>query len=188
VRKIQLRRQGNAIVKIGRGTALTLGLAMTAGLGACKQQATPSAQQTGAGDQGDNALGPDAKPGITAGAARLVLPIVPGRPGVIYLRVANMSKSKITLAGVHVDGVGKAEIHRTSGGAMTPVDHVDIAPGASIAFVPGGLHAMAFGIADSLKAGQQTEATLTFADGDKTSLPIKIEAMGEGNGMSGMKH
>jgi copper(I)-binding protein len=175
-------------VKLHRATMLALVLVAGAGVGGCKPSAGPSSQSSGSASDASDVLGPDAKPGVTAGAARLVLPVVPGRPGVIYFRIANMSKAAISLAGVHVDGVGKAEMHRTSGGAMTPVDHIDIAPGASIAFAPGGLHAMAFDIEDQLKAGGQSELTLTFADGDKTSIPVKVEAMGAGGGMARMSH
>lgn len=171
-------------------TALLAGLlAATAGLAACKKSDSPAAAQSAAAGESADALGPDAKPGVVAGAARLVLPVVPGRPGVAYFRVNNSTAASITLAGVHVEGVGKAEMHRTSGGAMTPVDHVDIAPGASLTFAPGGLHVMAFDIADTLKAGAGTELTLTFADGDKVSIPAKVEAMGAaGDGMAGMSH
>ena len=171
-----------------RAAVLASLLAAGASLAACKPSAAPSAQDTGSASESVDAYGPDAKPGVTAGAARLVLPVVPGRPGVVYFRIANMSKTPITLAGVHVDGVGRAEMHRTTGSAMKPVDHVDIAPGASIAFAPGGLHAMAFDVGGRLKAGGQSELTLTFADGDKTSLPLKIEAMGASDGMTGMSH
>jgi copper(I)-binding protein len=169
----------------------TLSVALLAGLAAlsaCKRSDAPAAQESGATSESADALGPDAKPGVTAGAARLVLPIVPGRPGVVYFRVANNTRAKITLAGVFVKGVGKAEMHRTSGGQMAPVDRVDIAPGASIAFAPGGLHVMAFDIVPGLAAGAQSELTLTFADGDKMSLPLKVEAMGAAGSMGGMSH
>lgn len=160
-------------------------LAAGLGLSSCKKSDVPTAQEPGRAGQSAE-TGPDAKPGVTAGAGRLVLPVIPGRPGVVYFRVANNTAAKITLAGVHVEGVRKAEMHRTSGGAMAPVDHVDIAPGASLAFAPGGLHVMTFDIADTLKAGGQAELTLTFADGDKLSMPIKVEAMGAGS--AGMSH
>lgn len=175
-------------MKLHRSLGIVLVLTASVNVAACKQSDAPSPQDTGSASESADAMGPDAKPGVTAGAARLVLPIVSGRPGVIYFRIANMSKTAVTLAGVHVDGVGKAEMHRTNGGAMKPVDRVDIAPGAAIAFAPGGLHAMAFDIADRLKAGGQAELTLTFADGDKTSLPVKVEAMGANSGMAGMSH
>lgn len=173
-----------------RRAAVSAGLMaglLTAGIGlsGCKNSDTPAAPGSDAASQSSD-VGPDAKPGVAAGAGRLVLPVVPGRPGVVYFRLANNTGAKVTLAGVHVDGIGKAEMHRTSGSAMSPVDHVDIAPGASLAFAPGGLHVMAFDIADTLKAGGETEVTLTFADGDKLSMPVKIEAMGAGT--AGMSH
>lgn len=164
-------------------------LLAAAALSGCNGSGTPSTQESTAASEGADALGPDAKPGVTAGAARLVLPIVPGRPGVAYFRVANNTSAKITLAGVHIQGVGKAEMHRTSGGKMTPVEQVPIEAGASIAFVPGGLHTMAFEIDPGLKPGEQSELTLTFADGDKVSVPLKVEEMGASDGgMAGMSH
>lgn len=163
-------------------TVLLAGLfASAAGLAGCKgsQAPTPS-ESTAAAD----AMGPDAKPGVTAGGARLVLPAVPGRPGVAYFRVGNNTGAKIAIAGVHVDGVGKTEMHKTSGGVMSPVETVEVAPGAVVTFAPGGLHVMAFEIGDTLKAGGSSELTMTFADGDKISIPIKVEAMGAAAGMS----
>jgi len=47
---------------------------------------------------------------------------------------------------------------------------------------------MAFDIDPKLKPGGETEMTLTFADRDKLSIPIKVEAMGGGDGMAGMRH
>jgi periplasmic copper chaperone A len=37
---------------------------------------------------------------------------------------------------------------------------------------------MAFEVDAQLKAGDTTELTVTFLDGDKISAPLKIEAMG----------
>jgi copper(I)-binding protein len=156
-------------------------LAGSAVLAACQQSGTPEAQQSTA-TAGD-AMGPDAKPGITADEARLVVPVVAGRPGVAYFTVRNETDATVTLAAVHIAGVGKAEMHRTEGGKMSPVKTLAIAAGEAGTFAPGGLHVMAFDIADNLKAGAETEMTLTFADGDKISLPIRIEAMGANVGM-----
>jgi hypothetical protein len=172
---------------ISQRTALPMALMVSlAAVSACKRSAAPATQESPSGSA--DALGPDAKPGVSAGAARLVLPVVPGRPGVAYFRVTNNTGAPITLASVHVQGAGKAEMHRTSGGQMAPVDHVDIAPGAVTTFAPGGLHVMAFDIKPDLAPSQQGELTLTFADGDKLSLPMKVEAMGADDGMPGMSH
>ncbi|MBB4856761.1 copper(I)-binding protein [Novosphingobium chloroacetimidivorans] len=170
-------------------TALLSALLLAAAITGCKGGEAPAPETSTGANESVDALGPDAKPGVTAGAARLVLPVIAGRPGVVYFRVANNTSAKITLAGVHVQGAGKAEMHRTSGGKMTPVEQVPIDAGASIAFVPGGLHIMAFDIEPSLKAGDRSELTLTFSDGDKISVPLKVEAMGANSGgMAGMSH
>ncbi|WP_232492194.1 copper chaperone PCu(A)C [Novosphingobium kaempferiae] len=139
--------------------------------------------------------GPDAKPGMVASDARLVLPVVAGRPGVVYFTVRNDGAEPVTLAGVDVSGAGKAEMHQTNGGSMSKVESLPIDPGASMVFTPGGLHVMVFDIAPSLKAGGNAELTLTFSDGDKLSMPLKVEAMGaasggsgEHDGMEGMHH
>ena len=57
---------------------------------------------------------------------------------------------------------------------------VEIGPGASLAFEPGKLHVMVFDLDAKLQAGGETEMTLTFADGDKLSAPLRIEAAGGG--------
>mgnify|MGYP003513712959 FL=1 len=174
-------------MKMHRSIVMAAVLGSSLALIGCKGSNTPSGQETGTPEV-STANGPDAKPGVTAGAARLVLPIVAGRPGVAYFRVTNTTSAQITLVGVHLNGVEKTEMHRTSGGKMSAVDKVDITSGASIAFAPGGLHVMAFDIANTLKAGDSAEMTLTFADGDKVSLPAKVEAMGDHAGMAGAQH
>ncbi len=131
--------------------------------------------------------GPEAKPGVAVSGGTLVLPAVKGNPGVAYFDVANSDAKAVALAAVAVDGAGKAEMHQTSGGAMAPVDRVDIDPNASVKFAPGGLHVMLFDLDPKLVAGGSAELTLTFADGDKVSAPLKIKAAGDA-AMGGMEH
>ncbi|MEW9855518.1 copper chaperone PCu(A)C [Novosphingobium sp. M1R2S20] len=166
-------------MKIRRPLMLTIVAAAAASLAACNSSETPptgESTSTIAADEASSAMGPEAKPGVSAAEGRLVLPLVQGRPGVAYFKVRNTGEAPVSLAGVHLAGVGKVEMHRTDGGKMAPVDQVEIAPGAEIAFEPGGLHVMAFDVSDTLKAGGETEMTLTFADGDKLSMPIAVEA------------
>ena len=165
-------------LKTPRSLGLATMLAGAAALAGCQQSAAPDAQDSAAATDTAAVAGPDAKPGITASEARLVLPVVPGRPGVAYFKVRNGNAAAVTLAGVHLEGVGKAEMHRTEGGKMTPVATLPIAAGETATFAPGGLHVMVFDVAKTLEAGGETELTLTFADGDKISLPVTIEAMG----------
>lgn len=180
----QVADQGFQTVKTRRRIAFVTAAALIAALAGCQQAKAPAPAETGA-----EAIGPDAKPGMSASEGRLVLPVIAERPAVVYFTLRNDGSAPVTLAGVHVSGAGKAEMHKTEGGAMSPVDAVELAPGATIAFAPGGYHVMAFDLADTLKAGGAAELTLTFSDGDKLSMPLRIETMGgEGHDMSGMRH
>lgn len=160
-----------------------LGLAAL-GLAGCQQQPAGSADATAA---------PEAKPGLTVTDGRLILPVVKGNPAGIYFTVANAGAKAWMLAAVSIDGAGKAEMHETQGGKMSAVPQVEVPAGGTVKFEPGALHVMAFELDDKLVAGGTAEMTLTFADGDKISAPLKIEARIGGAGMgsdsmAGMDH
>ncbi|GGB98093.1 hypothetical protein GCM10011494_15700 [Novosphingobium endophyticum] len=173
-------------MKIFRALTLSSAALAAVSLAACQQAEPPVEQEAGVAQ-----TGPDAKPGFSATGGRLVLPAVAERPSAVYFTVRNDGSAAATLVGVHVDGAGEAEMHKTEGGSMSPVDQLEIAPGTAIEFAPGGLHVMAFGLSRELTAGGNSEATLTFSDGDKISIPLQVEAMGAGTSdghMPGMDH
>lgn len=151
-------------------------------LAACQQPKTePTPEKSAA------AAAPEAKPGVALADGRLVLPAVAGNPGAAYFQINNSAGASTVIAAISIDGVAKTEVHQTIGDTMTKVDQVEIAPSTSITFAPGALHVMAFDLASTLKAGGTTELTVTFADGDKASTPLKIEAAG-GGGDHGEAH
>lgn len=160
-----------------RHFALPLLIAVAAvSLSACKGADKPEAAASSA---------PEGKPGVSVTGARLVLPAVPGNPGAAYFVLDNQGKDAVTVANVTVAGAGKTEMHAADmkvldGGKAEAMTHLD--------FAPGGLHVMVFDVGTDLKAGGETELTVTFADGDKVSVPAKIEAMGTAamDGMAGM--
>lgn len=184
-------------VKIHRSLALSAAVAIAFPLAGCQKSEPPAAHESESAP-----ANPDAKPGISGSGGRLVLPVVAGRPAAVYFALRNDGPDAATLAAVHVAGAGEAQMHKTEGGAMTPVDTVDIAPGSSVEFAPGALHVMAFNLDESLKEGETSELTLTFSDGDKLSMPLHVETMGGGTrtektgeggmadheGMPGMAH
>lgn len=137
-------------------------------VGACKGADKPEAAASSA---------PEGKPGVTVKDARLVLPAVPGNPGAAYFAVENQSKDVIGIAAVAVQGAGKTELHT---GDMKLFDHATADPRTTLKFEPGQAHVMVFDVGADLKAGAETELTITFTDGDKVSVPAKIEAMGAG--------
>ncbi|MFO1256416.1 MAG: copper chaperone PCu(A)C [Sphingomonadaceae bacterium] len=164
---------------IARRAALPLfALAAVLSVAACKEAPDkPEAAASGA---------IEAKPGVKVTEARLVLPAVAGNPAAAYLTIDNQTKDTVSIAAIAIKGAGKAEMHTMEGNAMKPVDRVDVDAGTQIRFEPGKLHIMAFELGSDLAVGGDTEFTLTFTDGDKTSVPARIEAMGDA-AMGGMK-
>lgn len=129
---------------------------------------------------------PEGMPGVTVTDARLVLPAVKGNPGAIYfeltygdagttdrvaLRSAELVGAKSTVLHDNVDWAG--------GKRMMEMSNPIIAKGETLTFEPGGKHVMAFDLDESLVAGGTTELTLTFAGGDKISVPAEIRGAGD---------
>lgn len=148
-------------------------------LAACKQKEPEAAATT--------AAAPEAKEGLKVTDGKFVLPAVSGNPGAAYFVLDNQGMNTVSIAAIAIDGVGKTEIHQTMGGSMKPVDRIDVEAKTPIRFERGALHVMAFDVDGKLKAGESTEMTITFSDGDKLSAPLAIEAAGGGDAMGGME-
>lgn len=144
-------------------------------LAACEQQ-SPQARQMQASSR--SPVESVARPGIAAKDGRLVLPAVKGRPGAAYFAIFNGTDTEVSITAVSIKGAGKAEMHRSQGGSMTKLDAVAIKPTWTQRFFPGARHVMAFDLDPKLAPGGKTEMTLTFANGEKFSLPLRIEAVG----------
>lgn len=153
-------------------------------LSGCGDSGTPEDRGTPAAAAETPA--PEAKPGITVSEGVLLLPVVKGHPGAAYFTVTNGDAASVSLAAVTIDGAGKAEMHETKGGTMAALPALEIKPGETLRFERGGKHVMAFDLAHSVTAGTTAEMTLTFAGGDKVSVPLKVETMGGAGAMSGM--
>ena len=126
---------------------------------------------------------PDAKPGVKVTDARLVLPGVAGNPGAAYFSLENQSNASVSIAAVTIDGVGRTELHAAD---MKTVDAGKAEAKTHLDFKQGSAHVMLFDVSDRLKAGDETELTVTFADGDKMTVTAKVEAMGTA-AMGGME-
>lgn len=158
-------------MNIARRFALPLAFSVSLlALGACGEKAK-EAQPAATG-------APESKEGVTISGGTFTLPVVSGNPGAAYFAIDNQSANTISIAAIAIDGVGKTEVHQTMSGAMKPVDRLDIEPKVAMKFERGAMHVMAFDLDGKLKAGETTEMTVTFTDGDKISAPLKIEALG----------
>ena len=132
----------------------------------------------GAAEQADAA--PASPEGIAVTNARLMLPAVKGNPGAVYFDVANTGTQTRVVRAVSVAGAGSTMLHTTvEGGGMQEATQVLVAPGETIKLEPGGNHAMAMNLADTVKAGDKAEVTVTFVGGDKISVPADVRAAGD---------
>ena len=153
--------------------AMSAVAAMALGLSACGSQAPqPEASEAAA-------PAPDAPPGITLSDARIQLPLVSGRPGAAYFTVSQANGAPRKVMGVAVEMAGRAEMHETKGGTMAPVSEVEVGPGKTIKFAPGGYHVMLFDLDPKLRFAKDAELTLTFDGGDKASARATVTTMAD---------
>ncbi|HEY8707701.1 MAG TPA: copper chaperone PCu(A)C [Burkholderiaceae bacterium] len=66
---------------------------------------------------------------------------------------------------------------------MRQVEAIDLPPGKTVALEPGGYHIMFVGLKAPLKAGESFPMTLKFAKAGEVTVPVKVEAPGNGHGM-----
>ena len=153
--------------------AMSAVAAMALGLSACGSQAPqPEASEAAA-------AAPDAPPGITLSDARIQLPLVSGRPAAAYFTVSQANGAPRKVVGVAVELAGRAEMHETRGGTMAPVSAVEVGPGKTIKFAPGGYHVMLFDLDPKLRFSKDAELTLTFDGGDKASARAPVATMAD---------
>lgn len=95
-----------------------------------------------------------------------------------YLTLVNEGSETRHLVGVTSESYAMAHLHQsaeTEGVAtMTMVHQIDIAPGQTIAFAPGGLHVMLMRPNEPLKSGGMVEFTLHFANGETVPVSAKV--------------
>ena len=124
-----------------------------------------------------------AGPAPTVDRAWVRLAAVPGRPSAAYFTLHGGTEAARLVAVASPDA-GDVELHETMGSGqgmatMAPLDGVDIAPGAAVAFAPGGKHAMVFGLAPGIKPGGTVKLSFRFARGQPLVLDAKAVAAGD---------
>ena len=117
-----------------------------------------------------------------------------------YLTIENKGTTADTLLSGSGDVAGRVEIHEMAmdGGVMKmrPVPNgVEIKPGQTVEFKPGGFHIMMMGLKQPLEVGKTIKATLVFEKAGSVDIEYQIQSVGstgassgghEGHG--GMKH
>ncbi len=125
---------------------------------------------------------PKQEEGVTA--ARVTLPAIAGRPGAAYFWL-NGGDADNRLMQVTSPQAVRVELHESKmkGGmmSMAPLEGgVAVPAGTSIAFEPGGKHAMLYDIAPSVKIGGKIKLTFTYANGRSIEVDADVKAPGEG--------
>ena len=112
-------------------------------------------------------------------AARIRLPVPGTDKSVGYFQVTNTTSGVITLVSAQAANVRAIEFHTTVRDGdmmrMRRLDSVDVAPGETVEFVPGGNHLMMFGVGElgetvtvvlrSAQGGEYPTTFTTFAPG-----------------------
>ncbi len=106
--------------------------------------------------------------------------------GAGYLVVENAGAAPDRLVGAEAEVAGRVEIHETteSGGVsrMRPIDAVAAAPGARIAFRPGGHHLMLVELKRPLKQGERFAGALLFERAGRVPVTFEVRGLGAGAG------
>lgn len=100
-----------------------------------------------------------------------------------YLRIANTGTLPDRLLGGTFAAAANFEVHEMSmdGGVMKMrllAKGLEIKPGATVEFKPGGYHLMFTGLARQLAAGETVKGTLVFERAGTVEVEFKVEAMG----------
>jgi copper(I)-binding protein len=108
-------------------------------------------------------------------------PAQAGMNGVGYLTLANVGGKPVRLLMVQSPAARAVTVHQTSqaGGvsSMRPVTGpLRIAPGAKVAFAPGGYHLMLMGLTRAQVLGGKVPLTLVFDGGRRIRIELAVES------------
>lgn len=148
------------------------------------------------------ATAPASAEDVTVGALKIAAPWSRATPkgasvGGGYFKITNTGATPDRLIGGTSDAAPRFEIHEMSvvDGVMKMRElpkGIEIKPGETIEFKPGGHHVMFVGLNKQLTQGGEVKATLQFEKAGKVDVAFKIESIGAQTGgdhnMGGMKH
>jgi len=138
---------------------------------------------------------------VTVGGLKISAPWTRATPkgasvGGGYFKITNTGAAPDRLVGGASDVSQRFEIHEMSmdNGVMKMRElakGLEIKPGETVEFKPGGLHVMFVGLNKPLVQGQRVKATLQFEKAGKVEVDFGVEGIGAqtgGHDMGGMKH
>jgi len=99
-------------------------------------------------------------------------------PAAGYFTLHNGGAKSVALTGAESPLCGMLMLHKSEnmGGMehMSDVARVDVAPGETVKFAPGGYHLMCMMPAPALKPGGRASVTLIFADGTRLQSQFAV--------------
>jgi copper(I)-binding protein len=116
-------------------------------------------------------------PEVSVNNARLRL--LPGDlPLAGYCELTNQGSSTEQLVGASSPAFASVMLHRSvrvqGMERMEHVDAVELAPGDTVRFAPGGLHLMLMSRTHALQVGDNVPVTLEFADGRQLTASFRV--------------
>jgi len=107
-----------------------------------------------------------------------------------YMKITNNGKDTDRLTGGSFLPASRFEIHemKTEGGVMTmrPLPKgLEIKPGETIEFKPGGYHVMFMGLKQGLKEGESVKGTLIFEKAGTLEVEYRVGPIGGGASPAG---
>ena len=105
-----------------------------------------------------------------------------GGTGAGYLTIVNRGAAADRLVSASSPAARKTELHTHMREGevmrMREVPGIEIPPGQSVAFAPGGLHVMLVGLTQALQAGTTVPLTLVFERAGPVQVELHVEAAG----------
>ena len=108
-------------------------------------------------------------------------PVIEGRPGVVYMAIANDGDQDERLLGARSPAFEAVEMHESyeEDGVvkMRPVETLEIPAGDTALLEPGGVHMMLLGAKQSIAAGEEFPLVLIFERAGEMEVPVMVDHM-----------
>lgn len=99
-----------------------------------------------------------------------------------YFELHNRGQRPLRLVGAASTAFGRVMLHRSTHAKgvehMEHVKSVEVAPGKTLRFAPGGYHLMLMKRRHTIKVGDRIPITLRFADGHRQRVEFRVQAAG----------
>ncbi|MBZ6379668.1 hypothetical protein B5C34_15310 [Pacificimonas flava] len=128
----------------------------------------------------------DIESDVTASGFELLLPVVEGRPAVLYGTIMGGSEPD-RLTDILIDSA-RVEMHNTVAGEggtmrMEQLDEIPIEPRGTVTFERGGYHGMVFDVPDIMETMDSVPVTLVFDMAGQQSVEARIDGLAGGMAM-----